>query len=399
LFCIPHPSISRLHATLHLSPRMVEVEDHGSRNGTMVGLRRLAKGERAPIDSGLAVHLGTATLVIAAPQPAGFGQPGCGSDDRSVVVAGSPLEATLQRASLVARGTLPVLVLGETGSGKEIVAEHVHYSSPRARGPLLKLNCAALPEALIEGELLGHERGAFTGATHARPGLIEAARGGTLLLDEVGDLPLPLQAKLLRVVESGEVTRIGGRSPRSADVRFVSATNRRLSDMVGSGEFRSDLYYRLAGSELVVPPLRERPTEIIPLAEHFLAVARERAGLDPPKLSPGAREALLAHGWPGNLRELKNKMEQVALLTRADEIERSDLGLAAPMTASQPPADPAEPSSLPDELNARERERILAALAACGGNQSEAARRLGMARRTLLRRLASYGIKTKRVVE
>ncbi len=365
----------------------------------MVGLRRLAKGERAPIDSGLAVHLGTATLVIAVPQPAGFTQPGCDSNDRPVVVPGSPFEATLERASLVARGTLPVLVLGETGSGKEIVAEHVHYASPRARGPLLKLNCAALPEALIEGELLGHERGAFTGATHARPGLIEAARGGTLLLDEVGDLPLALQAKLLRVVESGEVTRIGGRSPRSADVRFVSATNRRLSDMIASGAFRSDLYYRLAGSEIAVPPLRERPSEIIPLAEHFLAIAHGQTGLKPQKLSPDARAALLAHSWPGNLREMKHKMEQVALLTQADEIERSDLGLAASTTATQTPASTAAPSSLPDELNARERERILAALAACGGNQSEAARKLGMARRTLLRRLASYGIKTKRVVE
>src|SRR5260221_1769012 len=209
----------------------------------------------------------------------------------------------------VAASTLSVLVRGETGVGKELVAERIHMSSPRGGRPLLKLNCAALTESLLESELFGHERGAFTGAVVTKPGLLELADGGTVFLDEVGDLPLTLQAKLLRVLEDRIVMRVGGIKPRTIDVRFISVTNRDLEAEIARGAFREDLYFRLSGATIAVPPLRERLAEIEPLAREFVARASLALGRHAPPLAPDALAALCVHPWPRNIRELRNLIE------------------------------------------------------------------------------------------
>ena len=299
----------------------------------------------------------------------------------------------------LARGSINVLVLGETGVGKEIVAEAVHQASPRRDGPLVRINCAALAEPLLESELFGHERGAFTGAISAKPGLIEVAHGGTVFLDEVGELPLALQAKLLRVIEAREVTRVGSVRPRPVDVRFVSATNRNPQAAVEGGSFRADLLYRLKGASLHVPPLRERPLEIVPMAEAFvLRVASQVQLARVPRLTSEAKARLLTHGWRGNVRELRNVLERAVLTCDGCVIDSADLSLdsAFPVALSDAtsPFAPNAPLSTGDigcQLPG-ERERIVGALLECGGNQSRAAELLGMARRTLVRRIAQLGL-------
>ncbi|HEX7942818.1 MAG TPA: sigma 54-interacting transcriptional regulator, partial [Gemmatimonadaceae bacterium] len=268
----------------------------------------------------------------------------------------------------IACSDLTVLVVGETGVGKDLVAELVHRASPRARGPFVRVHCAALPLALFESELFGHERGAFTGATSPKQGLVEAAHRGTLFLDEVGEIPASMQVKLLRVLEERRVTRVGSTSPRVVDVRFVAATNRDLAHAVSEGRFREDLYYRLCGFTLAIPPLRERTDEIVPLAETFLARARKARSL---VLGDSARQALAAHTFPGNVRELRLTIERAAALASGPSIEAGDLGLEL-----------SQPTSTDDAA-------LLAALENSAGNQSEAARRLGISRRTLVAHLAA----------
>jgi DNA-binding NtrC family response regulator len=280
----------------------------------------------------------------------------------------------------VARGPIGVLLTGETGAGKEVLAEFLHRRSPRAGGPLVRVNCAALTDSLVESELFGHEKGAFTGAQRERRGLIETADGGTLFLDEIGEIPAAAQAKLLRVVEERQVTRVGSSEPRPVDVRFVAATNRDLEAEVAAGRFRRDLYFRLAGVVLAIPPLRERPLEIELLARTFAAEADARLG-------DAALAALRAHAWPGNVRELRNVIERAALLAVDQPIDVEHLGLAA-----APAAPAAAPAALPDELAAIERQRIVDALEQCGGNQTRAAELLGMPRRTLVKRIAKYNV-------
>jgi DNA-binding NtrC family response regulator len=283
-------------------------------------------------------------------------------------------------AARAAAGNINLLILGETGAGKEVLARRVHRLSPRAERPLVCINCAALSEPLLESELFGHERGAFTGATAAKPGLLETAPGGTVFLDEVGELPAALQAKLLRVIETRELTRVGSVRPRQIDVRFIAATNRDLEAEVARGAFRRDLFFRLNGMTLSLPPLRQRPREIPALCRLFLTELSPAAGRKtPPRLTAEALARLCAHPWPGNVRELRNAIERALLLASGDEIGVEHLPGA--------PAPPAEAS---------ERERILAALAACAGNQSRAARQLGISRKVLLARLDSYGVKRPR---
>jgi DNA-binding NtrC family response regulator len=308
------------------------------------------------------------------------------------------MEKLHQLAERVAQGPISVLLLGETGVGKEVFAEVVHRASPRRDRPLLRLNCAALSESLLESELFGHEKGAFTGATSAKPGLLESAEGGTVFLDEVGELSPSIQVKLLRVLEERKVTRVGGLTAKAIDVRFVSATNRDLAAEVKKGAFRQDLLFRLDGITLSIPPLRERPREIEPLARMFAERAAAQMGRPAPVL---AREALLAlarHAWPGNVRELRNVMERAVVLSEAGLIAPEHLLLPAPAAPSAEPAAPAEPreeaapAHLRTELAALERQRILDALAACAGNQTQAAAKLGMSRRTLVKRLGEYDV-------
>jgi two-component system, NtrC family, response regulator AtoC len=289
-----------------------------------------------------------------------------------------------------------------------VVAESIHRASPRCEAPFVRINCAALAEPLLESELFGHERGAFTGAVSAKPGLIELAHGGTVFLDEVGELPPSLQAKLLRVIEAREVTRVGGVRARPNDVRFVSATNRNIEAEVTRGAFRSDLMFRLNGASLEVPPLRHRPLEIVPLAELFLQRVADQLLLSrPPQLTEEAVALLLAHAWPGNVRELRNVIERAVLLSPEAAIGPKDLAIgqlissrpqpqrsmtpltAAPMRLSpDAPSFPLEPALEPEI----ERERIAQALVECAGNQSRAAKFLGIPRRTLVRKIALLGL-------
>ena len=314
------PLASRRHATLHVQP--LAIEDNGSANGTLLGERLLEAGVVTPIQLGQTVSLGSCLLLVRRTE-AVDAPPGSKSATRLVavrphIILQPAMKAAYALVEQLARGSINVLILGETGVGKEIVAEAIHRASPRSGAPLVRIDCAALSEQLLESELFGHERGAFTGAVSAKAGLIEAANGGTVFLDEAGELPASLQAKLLRVLEAREVTRVGSVHARRIDVRFISATNKDLEDGVARGAFRSDLMYRLNGASIEVPPLRERPLEIVPLAELFMQRVAAQLKLSlPPRLTEQAASTLLAHDWPGNVRELRNVIERATLISLA----------------------------------------------------------------------------------
>jgi two-component system response regulator FlrC len=294
--------------------------------------------------------------------------------------------AVLRLAQAVADRDTTVLLTGESGVGKEVVARYLHQHSGRRSGPFVALNCAAIAETLLEGELFGHERGAFTGAVAAHPGLFERASGGTLLLDEVAEMPPALQAKFLRVLETRRVQRLGGRAETAVDVRVVAATNRDVAAEVAAGRFREDLYFRLAVFPIHVPPLRERPGDILVLAQHFVEILGTSPGRTPPRLSREAEAALLAHAWPGNVRELRNRLERAVILA-SGEIGPADLGLSTGAVAGGPAA-PAAARTLRD----LERLAIEDALRESGGNRKRAAARLGIALRTLQYKLKEFGI-------
>jgi DNA-binding NtrC family response regulator len=288
-----------------------------------------------------------------------------------------------------------VLLLGESGTGKELFARAVHALSSRAARPFLALNCAAIPEALVENELFGHERGAFTGADSRRPGKFELAHGGTLFLDEVGELPAATQAKLLRVVEEHTVERLGGSTTLHVDVRLIAATNRDLEAAALAGEFRQDLYFRLAVFPIRIPTLRERGDDVILLAQHFLERFRRELKKPRLKLVPGALAALRAHSWPGNVRELQNVIERAAILNDG-ELQAADLGLAANVRAAAEAGAASLDGSLPD-ISARavasvEKAKIEATLRECKWNKAAAAERLGISYKTLLSKIRAYSL-------
>jgi DNA-binding NtrC family response regulator len=288
---------------------------------------------------------------------------------------------TLDLARRVAQVDSTVLITGESGAGKEKVARFIHDESARTAGPFIAINCAAVPESLLESELFGHARGSFTGASQDRPGLFEAANGGTLLLDEIGEVPASMQVKLLRVLQEREVRRVGENRARPVNVRVLAATNRDLLEEVHGARFRQDLYYRLRVVEIVVPPLRERREDVLPLARLFLANAAKRFGRKELALTPEAAHQLLRYRWPGNVRELENAMERAAALAASGRIGAADLpsevSLAIPEVAA------------PDDVRTLaevERDYISAALRAVGGNRSKAAARLGIGEATLYRK-------------
>ncbi|WP_270939289.1 sigma-54 dependent transcriptional regulator, partial [Falsiroseomonas oryzae] len=261
-------------------------------------------------------------------------------------VAQDPTMATLlARAGQLARAEASLLITGESGTGKEVLARHIHARSRRARGPFVALNCAALPETLLESELFGHEKGAFSGAVAARKGKFEQADGGTLLLDEIGEMDPRLQAKLLRVIQEKEVDRLGGTAPVKVDVRLLAATHRDLAAEVAKGRFREDLFFRLNVLALHIPPLRARPSDILPLAEHFAARYAKANGMPQRRLSPQARAALLAHPWPGNVRELENCLHRAVLLAEGEEIGIAAIELTPPR-ASEPAGEAAPQAKL-----------------------------------------------------
>jgi two-component system, NtrC family, response regulator AtoC len=373
---LDHPSVSRRHATLHAGTPL-SLEDHGSANGTFIDGQKVEPGSTSPIAPGMVVELGAAMLVLR----------GASSSDTKradpaldVPDADPPMAEVYELIDVVAKSKLTVLLIGETGVGKEVLARRVHSASPRANQPFTTLNCAALVENLLESELFGHERGAFTGATHAKAGLVEAASGGTLFLDEVGELTPSTQAKLLRVLEAGEVTRVGAVKAIAVDVRFVCATNRSLGAMVDEGRFRRDLYFRLDGLTIDVPPLRERKSEIVHLARRFLEEAAADAHRSPPTLSPETIERLTSHDWPGNVRELKNVIARSLLFCKGDILLASELRIAGGVGESVRPAGPTGTSALALE---EKRKRVQEALEKSLWNQTRAAALLGVTRRTL----------------
>ena len=431
--CISDPAVSRRHAVLHLEG-VLRIEDIGSANGLRVTSHMGADGTTAKIvetlvpsrgtmEIGLTdwVQIGTTLLFVQHARreheqgvsPISSRAPGT----RSVpIIHDDRMRKIYETVALVAQSSLNILLLGETGVGKEVMAESIHSISSQAKGPMVCLNCAALPESLLESELFGYEAGAFSGAVRAKPGLLELADKGTVLLDEVGELPISIQVKLLRVLEERKVRRLGGRAPRAIDVRFLSATNRPLDAEVKRGAFRNDLFFRLNGVSIVIPPLRERTLEIEPLAQGFVkrmaAQMRLRAV---PALSEEAMVSMRLHPWPGNIRELRNVMERAVVLCGGSTILPEHLGLDEMISSMPLPSLEGMHSTAAMLLQARslnppvmavtqpliplriragevERLRIQEALDRCGGNQTQAAELLGISRRTLLSRLDLYGL-------
>jgi DNA-binding NtrC family response regulator len=299
------------------------------------------------------------------------------------------MKQLFQQVNRIAPSTVPVLIAGETGSGKELIARALHGAS--GREPFVPLNCGAIPAGLLESELFGHVRGAFTGADRDHTGLFETAHGGTLFLDEIAELPVGLQAKLLRVLQSGELRRVGDVQPRYVTVRLIAATHRDLHAAIASGAFREDLYYRINVLHLSVPPLRERSTDIPLLAEDFLQQIATREGQPPRQLSPAALAHLVAYPWPGNVRQLLNVLERTAILAEREILEVEDLPAEVRnITTADPLVSRIGTELTLDEL---EREHILGVLGRVGGNRSRAAKLLGLPRRTLYRRLEDYGVR------
>lgn len=373
---LAHPSVSRRHLAFHVAGERIDVEDLGSANGTLLGDRRLPPGERVPLRDGDALVVGSAhALVRGPPEP------------HPAAAGGTAMERLHTLVDRVALGTIPVTLVGETGVGKEVIAERLHAHSPRRDRPFVRINCAAVPELLLESELFGYERGAFTGAVRSKPGLFEAADGGTLLLDEVGELPAGAQAKLLRALDRREVHRVGAVRPRAVDVRLIAATARDLHALQLAGGFRADLYFRLCGVILEVPPLRDRLDEVSPLAREFVEESSRQLGRPAPVLDSAALRLLREWSWPGNVRELRHVIDAAVLLAEGRRIGPAQLPERIRAGAEPPPGP-----GLRGEVAQVERQRILEALEACGGNQSAAARALGISRRTVISRIEAWGL-------
>ena len=415
---LDNAAVSRRHAIFHVGPPLA-IQDLGGSNGTFVkdstrastagetlSLRQIA-GATLPIALGDCIVLGATLLVVRrAEAPAAVD----GGRSLSGQVVSDPVMVKLhEHAARAASSNISVLILGETGVGKEVLARAIHASSPRARQSFLGLNCAALPESLLESELFGHEKGAFSGANQARKGLFESADGGTVFLDEVGELPASMQVKLLRVLEEKSVLPVGGRSPRSIDVRFLAATNRDPESDVAEGRFRQDLLYRLNGFVLTIPPLRDRRSEIAPLANVFAAGAARQVGRSTvPRISPETIQLLEGYRWPGNVRELRNVIERAVVLASGDDVlpEHLPPKLFDSLTSSRSASIAERPSGassfpppvrdsmgkLKEQMRDLERTRILDALERCDSNQTKAAELLGMSRRTLVSRLGEYDL-------
>lgn len=308
------------------------------------------------------------------------------------IVADPKSLALLQLAEKVARSEASVMILGPSGSGKEVLARYIHQQSNRSSEPFVAINCAAIPENMLEATLFGYEKGAFTGAVNACPGKFEQANGGTLLLDEVTEMPLNLQAKLLRVIQEREVERLGGRKLIKLDIRILATSNRELRQAVNDGVLREDLYYRLNVFPLCWPALSERPGDILPLAEHLLARYARQQERSIPSLTAAAKQRLVGYNWPGNVRELDNVMQRALILQSGSLLEANDILLEShpfvPSAASQHPETLAEESHFKAEIHQQEHKLILATMRACDYKRKEAAARLGISDRTLRYKLA-----------
>ncbi|HXI54444.1 MAG TPA: sigma 54-interacting transcriptional regulator [Polyangia bacterium] len=417
---IDAPSISRRHAELLLSAHEVHIRDLGSQNGTRINGERISEVRR--LTYGDVITLGD-VFVIFTEQPPDAPPGGrlTGDDDvekiitlgtSTVLVADPAMNHIYAQIERLAATELSVLIWGETGSGKELAATALHQWSKRGDGPFVPINCAALPEGLAESELFGHLKGAFSGAVSDKAGLLESANGGTLFLDEIGDLTLPIQSKLLRVLETRGVTRLGAVQERKIDVRIIAASHRRLDAGVREGWFREDLFYRLNVAFLSLPPLRQRPRELLRLAHRFLNQSRSALGRAAVNITPAANERLMAHDWPGNIRELKNMMDYLAV-THGDgplglaevtavlgEMIVPDQGTPSSASPGAPPrarlqggpGDQPPPRSLTESSREFERSRMKSALLATGGNKTKAAKMLGVPLRTFMAKIKRHGI-------
>ncbi len=305
---------------------------------------------------------------------------------QGMVAQSEPMQRLLQVIERIREQDIPVLITGETGVGKEVVARAVHTTSVRAKGPFVPINCCTLPEDLLDSELFGHAKGAFTGATANKAGLFREADGGTLFLDEIGDISPRLQAKLLRVLQEGEVRPVGGSASIQVDVRVVAATNRELEAMVAEGSFRSDLLFRLNVLPLPIPPLRERREDIVPMIELFLKRLRERTQRPELDITPTARRKLVMYDWPGNVRQLENVIERSFALYPGPLLDAPEIAINAALSAGQPPDEDGARLTL-EEVEARHIRRVLAS---CDNNQVAAARVLGISRSTLRRKLEQF---------
>ncbi|MBT8492074.1 MAG: sigma 54-interacting transcriptional regulator [Deltaproteobacteria bacterium] len=313
-----------------------------------------------------------------------------------IIVEDPKMHRVFDLVGKVADSKMTVLINGETGTGKEVIAEALHNRSSRVEAPYLRLNCACLPENLLESELFGHERGSFTGADRRKLGYFEAADGGTIFLDEIGELPVALQSKLLRVLEENRFARVGGTAEIEVDVRVLCATNRDLAAEVSANRFRQDLYFRVSAFAIAIPPLRERKGEILPMAESFLAASAADLGVSPPTISEPARALLMTYPWPGNVRELRNAMERAVVLCEgAIDVNHLPDRLRDPSVQAigSGAAVPIDPSDMRGTIADVERQSIVAALEACDGNQTKAAKKLGISRRSLIYKMEKHGLK------
>jgi two-component system, NtrC family, response regulator HydG len=311
-------------------------------------------------------------------------------DMQNIIGRSRAMLSLLETVAHVATSEATVMITGESGTGKELIAGVIHYNSPRKDGPLVKINCAAITETLLESELFGHEKGSFTGADRRKEGRFYQANKGSLFLDEVSEMPLSMQVKLLRVLQERELTRVGGEKVIPIDVRVIAATNKDLDDLKNEGAFREDLYYRLNVVRLVIPPLRERREDIPLLARHFLDRFVSENNKEIKGLTPGAMDRLIRYNWPGNVRELMNAVERAVVLARTEFLDDQDFAMIQ-TSAKQP----YETSSYADHnmpLEAVEKAAILRMLDSVAGNKSEAARRLGITRKTLHQKLKKYGV-------
>jgi len=381
-------SISRIHARLQLtSGRTTDPEivftDLGSSNGSTVRGAPASPNEPITVGPGELLELGSVVVIVHR------GASGAAVDASvriELPTSKTVMDAVRDAGRKAALHALNVLILGETGVGKGVMAREIHALSPRAKGPFVVVDCTAIASEIADSELFGHEEGAFTSARAAKPGLLEVADGGTAFIDEIGELPAALQAKLLRAIEDRTIRRVGGVTERQIDVRFIAATNRDLDTEVAAGRFRQDLLFRLNAVTLPIPPLRQRTAEIVPLAEGFAAGL---SGGTPVRLDTEVATWLTAQPWPGNVRQLRNAVERAFAEAGGRPLGLPDFQTLIPPEPRDAPG-PVEPSASPDAHS--ERERIVAALEACAGNQTKAAAALGISRRTLIHRLDQYGL-------
>ena len=387
---IDDPKVSREHARIIRRDGALQLVDLGSRNGTRVN-GKPARGLTLPLASGDTIGVGQTEILVAetAGQRDRRDPAAVESELPGVVVSDPGMAQVFDRARRVAPTETTVLLLGETGVGKEVVAEQIHRQSPRVSGPFVRLNCGSLPESILESELFGHERGAFTGADRRKPGYLETADGGTLFLDEVGELGQSMQTRLLRVLEDRRFMRVGGREEIASDLRVVAATNRELERDVKAGRFRQDLYFRLSAFIIRLPPLRDRPSEIELFAELFARQFARRMNRPRFRLSPDAMSALRAYDWPGNVRELRNAIEHAAVLADDGVVTAQRL----PDSVRGSRRAPVTGGGMRAEVADTERRAIEEAMQAEDGNQTRAARRLGISRRALLYKLDKHGLK------